>query len=209
VPEQHREAVEDALLKEIDAHYGRLSTGFVSTPYLLRVLADLAPEVGWRMTTTSEYPSWLSMTRESGSDLMKETWAGGQALMPSLGGNIAAWHMESLAGIRPDPAGPGFKRFFIKPNVVGDLTWVRAHYDSVRGRIVSHWKRDGENVTMDITIPSNTNATVHVPTKHVDSVTESGAPAATSPGVTFLRMDKDTAVYAVGSGTYRFRSIID
>jgi len=208
-PEQHREAVEDALLKEIDAHYGRLSTGFVSTPYLLRVLADLAPEVGWRMTTTSEYPSWLSMTRESGSDLMKETWAGGQALMPSLGGNIAAWHMESLAGIRPDPAGPGFKRFFIKPNVVGDLTWVRAHYDSVHGRIVSHWKRDGENVTMDITIPSNTNATVHVPTKHVDSVTESGAPAATSPGVTFLRMDKDTAVYAVGSGTYRFRSIID
>jgi alpha-L-rhamnosidase len=218
-----RGQVEQALLKEIEAHRGRLSTGFVSTPYLLRVLRDLAPETGWTMTTTSEFPSWLSMTRGSGSDVMKETWGGGQALMPSLGGNIAAWNMESLAGIRPDPAGPGFKKSIIKPNMVGDLQWVNAHHDSPYGKIVSNWKRDpstslraGGKLTMDVTIPPNTTATIFVPAKDSASVTESGPstglragkPATKAVGVKFLRMENGAAVYAVGSGHYQFQSAL-
>ena len=210
-----RGQVEQALLKEIGTHHGRLSTGFVSTPYLLRVLRDLAPETGWTMTTTSEFPSWLSMTRGSGSDVMKETWNGGQALMPSLGGNIAAWNMELLAGIRPDPNAPGFKNAIIKPAVVGDLQWVTAHHDSPYGRIVSNWKRDpstslraGGKLTMEITVPANSTATVFVPAKEAAGVTESGKPVAKSKGVKFLRMENGAAVYAVGSGTYQFQSAL-
>jgi alpha-L-rhamnosidase len=90
VPPEHQPAAQKALLREIAAHRNRLSTGFVSTPYLLQVLADLAPEVGWAMTSARDYPSWYGMTVGSDQDLLKETWAGGQALMPSLGGNIAA-----------------------------------------------------------------------------------------------------------------------
>jgi len=104
-----RATVEKALLKEIADHRNRLSTGFVSTPYLLRIMANLAPEIGWEMTAAQDYPSWYSMTAGSDNDLMKECWSGGQALMPSLGGNLAAWHYQSLGGIRPDPTGPGFK----------------------------------------------------------------------------------------------------
>jgi alpha-L-rhamnosidase len=217
-PKEVRGQVEQALLKEIEAHHGRLSTGFVSTPYLLRVLRDLAPEAGWKMTTTDEFPSWLSMTRGSGSDVMKETWAGGQALMPSLGGNIAAWNMESLAGIRPDPNAPGFKNAIIKPAVVGDLQWVTAHHDSPYGRIVSNWKKDGDKLTMEVTIPPNTIATVYVPVsakpsedgpaKDAAGVTESGKPVAKAEGVKFLRMENGAAVYEVGSGTYQFQSAL-
>ncbi len=137
---------------------------------------------------------------------MKETWAGGQALMPSLGGNIVAWHMESLAGIRPDPTEPGFKRIIIKPNVIGDLTWVKAHHDSPYGRITSHWKRDGDTLTMKVTIPANTTATVYVPARDAESVTESGKPATQAPGVKFLRMGGNVAVCSVGSGSYEFKS---
>jgi alpha-L-rhamnosidase len=205
-PKEVRGQVEQALLKEIEAHHGRLSTGFVATPYLLRVLRDLAPEAGWKMTTTEEFPSWLSMTRGSGSDVMKETWNGGAALMPSLGGNIAAWNMESLAGIRPDPEGPGFKKTIIKPNMVGDLQWVNAHHDSPYGKIASNWKREGGKISMDVTIPANTTATVFVPAKDAAGVTESGKPAGETEGVKFLRMENNAAVYAVGSGTYQFQS---
>ena len=171
-PEAHRRAVERALLREIAAHRGRVSTGFVATPYLLDVLADLDPAAGWAMTSARDFPSWYGMTAGSGSRLMKETWAGGQALMPSLGGNIAMWHMEALAGIRP--GAPGFKEIVIKPAVVGDppspygsgaagLTWVKAHFDSPHGRIESNWQRDGKNVTMEIVVPATTTAMVFVP----------------------------------------------
>ena len=126
VPQEHRPAVKRALLRELAAHRNRLSTGFVSTPYLFTLLADEAPEVGWAMTSAHDYPSWYGMTVGSDQDLLKETWAGGQALMPSLGGNIAAFHSQALGGIRPDPAGPGFKKIIIKPSVVGDLHWVES-----------------------------------------------------------------------------------
>jgi len=130
------------------------------------------------------------------------------ALMPSLGGCVARWCYWGLAGIRPDPTEPGFKKIIIKPAIVGELTWVKAYFDSSYGRIVSNWKRDGNLLTMDVTIPPNATATVYVPTKDADGVTESGKPAAKAEGVTFLRMKDAVAVYAVGSGAYHFQSTL-
>ena len=61
---------------------------------------------------------------------------------------------------------------------------------------------------MEIMIPPNTTAEIHVPAKTADGVTESGKPTANSDGVKFLRMEHGAAVYAVGSGTYRFQSTL-
>ena len=47
--------------------------------------------------------------------------------------------------------------------MVGDLAWAKASYESVRGRIASSWKRDGQNFTLQVSIPANTSATVFVP----------------------------------------------
>jgi alpha-L-rhamnosidase len=52
-------------------------------------------------------------------------------------GQLVEWFYHDLAGIAPDPAGPGFRKIIIKPQPVGDIAWVKASYDSVRGRIVS------------------------------------------------------------------------
>jgi alpha-L-rhamnosidase len=73
---------------------------------------------------------------------------------------------------------------------------------------VSNWKREGGKLTMDVTIPINTSATVHVPARAATSVTESGKPAAQAKGVKFLRMENHAAVYEVGSGTYLFQSAL-
>jgi alpha-L-rhamnosidase len=90
--------------------------------------------------------------------------------------------------------------------MAGDLTWVKGHHDSPYGRIVNNWKREGDKLTMDVTIPLNTTATVHVPAKDAAGVTESGKPAAKSDGAKFLRMENGVAVYEVGSGVYCFQS---
>jgi len=83
---------------------------------------------------------------------------------------------------------------------------VKSHHVSPYGRIVSNWKREGDKLTMEVTIPANTTATIHVPAKDATGVTESGKPAAEAKGVKFLRMENNAAVYAVGSGTYQFIS---
>jgi alpha-L-rhamnosidase len=50
-------------------------------------------------------------------------------------GQIQEWFYHDLAGIGCDPAGPGFKKIIINPQPVGDVKWVKAGYDSIRGKM--------------------------------------------------------------------------
>lgn len=206
VPEEVVPLVEKALLSEIEAHANHLSTGFCSTHSMLKLLADLAPEIGWEMTTKREYPSWYGNTVGSDFYLLKEKWFGGQVFMPSCAGNIVGWIYPSLGGIRP--GSPGYKEIIIKPNMVGDLHWVNSSYHSVHGEIVSNWQKQGKQVIMNITIPCNTTATVYIPTEDAVNITESGDPVGTVEGLKFLGMENNAALYEVGSGTYNFQSVV-
>ncbi len=57
-------------------------------------------------------------------------------------------------------------------------------------------------------MPPNTTATVYVPARALTDVTEGGKPVTKAEGVRFLRMDAGAAAYAIGSGTYAFRSVL-
>lgn len=51
----------------------------------------------------------------------------------------------------------------MKPLLVGDLTYVNASYQSVRGEIRSHWRREGTTFIWDIATRLNTTASVYLP----------------------------------------------
>jgi alpha-L-rhamnosidase len=121
-------------------------------------------------------------------------------------GDLAVWMYEYLAGIRADPDRPGFQHTIIHPFPAGDLTFAKASHRSMYGMIASSWKRGADGFTLDVTIPANTTATVWVPAKNADSVTESGKKTAAATGVKFLRMEQGYAVFEIASGAYRFRT---
>ena len=124
-----------------------------------------------------------------------------------LVGDFVIWLYESLAGIQPDPAQPGFKHILMHPQIVGDLKWVKATHQSPYGMIASHWQLQGDIFDWRITVPPNSTATVWVPTKSIQSVTESGQPVAAATGVKFLRAEPGQAVFEIQSGSYHFRSV--
>ncbi|MEI7902672.1 MAG: alpha-L-rhamnosidase N-terminal domain-containing protein [bacterium] len=200
IPSEKRQIVADRLVANIHERHDHLSTGFIGTLHLLLGLPELGQaELTHMIVMQQDSPGWNTLVRDG---VQMETWEGGQVQMPSLGGPLGAYLYQILAGIRPDDAEPGFKKIIIKPAIVGGLTWVKAHHDSPYGRIVSNWKREGGTLTMDVTIPPNTTATVYVPAKEVASVTEGGKPATEVKGVKFLRMEGTDAVFATGSGSY-------
>jgi len=86
------------------------------------------------------------------------------------------------------------------------LTSGRQYWWKVRpyGRIISNWKREGDTVSLEITIPPNTTATVFVPAKDMASVLDGGNATDKARDVRFLRMQDGAAVYAVGSGCHQF-----
>jgi alpha-L-rhamnosidase len=70
--------------------------------------------------------------------------------------------------------------------------------------IRSEWKKDNGTFIMKVAVPANTSAEVFVKAADRDKITEGGRPAANSEDIKFLRMDKEYAVFEVGSGNYEF-----
>jgi len=207
VPETERAAVQKALEDVIVVkRQGHLDTGSLGTWFLIQWLQKInRNDLMFTMVNQKTYPGWGYMV-EQGATSLWEQWNGYKGQSVNCYPAIGHWFQQALSGIRPDESGPGFKKIIIRPAIVGDLHWVKGSYDSIHGRIVSNWKREGDELTMEITIPPNTAATVFVPVKDPSTITESGKAIDKADGVKFLRMENDVAVYAVGSGQYYFKA---
>jgi len=188
-----------------------LTAGDVGYRYLLRALADSGnSDLVYALNNQSDRPGY-GYQLKMGATALTEKWAatvdhGYGSQNHFMLGQINEWFFHDLAGIQNDPACPGFKKIIIKPALVGDLSQAGATFDSEQGKIVSEWQRDKKHVTMNFTIPVNTTATVFVPAADRKSVTENGRQFDQSPGVKFVGMEADKAIFTVQSGNYIIQS---
>ena len=203
-----RAAVLDAIVADVRQRGNANTAGDVGYRYVLRALADGGrSDVIFDMNNQSDKPGY-GYQLKMGATSLTEAWNAGPSSSQNhfMLGQIMEWFYAGLAGIAPDPAAPGFKKILLRPQPVGDVTWVKCAYDSVRGSISSDWKREGVAFQWTVTIPASTTATVFVPASRPESVTESGLEAAKSPHVRFIRREDGRAVYEIDSGTYQFAS---
>ncbi len=193
-----------------------LATGFLGMKHLLQALTNQGyKDVAYGLLTNKTYPSW-GYSIENGATTIWERW---NSYTKDNGfenpemhtnnhyafGSVCEWMFVFMAGIDTD--GPGFKRINIRPYTGGEITSVEASYNSIHGLIETKWSVHNGNFLLDITIPVNTRATVYIPAKYPDNITEGGVKASQAKAVQFLRMEGKKAVYTVGSGQYRFKSL--
>ena len=217
LPDEARPRVAAKFVEEMRKRDWHLATGFVGTPRLLPAL-HLAgrDDIAYRVLLQETYPSWLFPVK-NGATTVWERWDG---WTPDQGfqtiamnsfnhysfGSVAEYLYRHVAGIDTDA--PGFRSLVIQPSVAAGLTWARADYDSISGRVSSAWKIDGRDFQLDVEVPANTQATIFVPATDADAVQESDGPAARARGVSLLRFDNGVAVFRVGSGAYHFTSTV-
>lgn len=181
-----------------------LSTGFVGTKDLMLVLDAIGRnDVAYRLLGNKDFPSW-GFCIEHGATSIWERWDG---WTPDKGfndpgmnsfahyafGAVGQWLFEVTGGIRTD--GPGYRRIVIRPQPGGGLTWAKARQGTVHGEVATWWRFDGDRVLLDVTVPVNATAIVHVPTSDPASVKIDGAPAAKADA---------TGGFVVGSGHWAF-----
>lgn len=146
-------------------HYGwRLGTGFLSTPLILEVLAEIDMEAAYRLLENEEMPGWLFMPK-NGATTIWESWEGTQAQdgIASLNhyskGAVCEWLFKTMCGIRVE----GENHFTIAPRPGGHFTYAKASYDSVYGRVESGWRREDGKTVFEITVPANCTAELRLP----------------------------------------------
>lgn len=204
----NRADVVESIVRDVRLHGNAFTAGDVGYRYLLRALAEGGrSDVIFDMNNQSDKPGY-GYQLKAGATSLTEAWDANRAFSQDhfMLGQIMEWFYADLAGISSDPAGPGFKKIVLRPQPVGDITWVRAAYNSVHGRIVSSWQRTDGKFMWTIKIPANTTATIYMPCSHLGQITESGSPVTRTKSVRYLRHENDREVFEIGSGEYTFIS---
>ncbi len=192
-----------------------LTTGFVGTPYLCRVLTRYGYlDEAYMLLNREEYPSWLYPVKQ-GATTIWERWDGQKPDgsfqdkgMNSFNhyayGAIGAWMYATMAGLDIDEASPGYKHSFIRPLPGGGFTSVKATHESMYGTVGSAWTLENGRFELAVEVPPNTHATVRLPKVSESAVTVDGKPLGVGSGISAARQDGDAVIVEVGSGAYRF-----
>jgi alpha-L-rhamnosidase len=212
VPPGEQERALQVLVNDImDAHEGHLTTGIFGTRHMLNALTDFGRAgVAWTIVHQRTYPGWGYML-DHGATTLWEHWAFSDNTYSHdhpMFGSVSEWFYKALAGINLAPDAIGCDRLVIRPQPVGDLKWVKASYDSVRGPIKCDWSREAGQFQLSLRIPVGSTATVFLPARDTKEIAEGGQPVQGAPGVQFLRMENGRAVLAIGSGAYHFTSTL-
>ncbi|MDI6829356.1 MAG: alpha-L-rhamnosidase C-terminal domain-containing protein, partial [Armatimonadota bacterium] len=218
-PEEHRKAVVDNLVKDILVnHKGHLSVGFLGARYLPDVLCNEGhPDVAYTIVTQEDYPGWGYMIA-NGATTIWELWvyAVGNGMNshnhPAFG-SISGWFYRMIAGIVPGCERGGFEHFDIKPFVMQDLAEAKASIETIRGTVSSHWKRFKNKLTLTVSIPANSSASVWIPKNKTSNPTiresgnfvwNDGKFVSDIAGVKSASDEGNWIKFEVGSGEYSF-----
>jgi len=188
VPDKLKENTAGKLANDV-RKFGHITTGFVGTPFICHVLTKFGyNDLAYMLLNRVEYPSWLYPITK-GATTIWERWDGikpdgsintksafsnnEDEMMNSFNhyayGAIGDWMYKTIAGIKQDETSSGYKKIIIQPCPGGWLTFAKAEFESMYGKISSAWKIESEKFILEVEIPPNTTAKVFVPDNHEKS----------------------------------------
>lgn len=161
---------------------GHITTGFIGTPLICKVLTQYGyVDEAYMLLLNKQYPSWLYPITK-GATTCWERWNGiepdGTVGKHSFNhyafGAVTEWLFSMVAGITQSDSSVAYSDIMIAPHPSNRLSWVKCSYVSPKGMIKSEWKVTGNTLTLDIEIPKDSKATVVLP-ERISSTDSSAA----------------------------------
>jgi alpha-L-rhamnosidase len=215
LPENLREQAVERLVQNIKKYDNHLTTGFLGTPYLCDVLNRFGKTgLAYKLLLNETYPSWLYPVK-MGATTIWERWDGikpdSSLQTPDMNsfnhyayGAIGDWMYRMIAGINTETRGPGYKKIRIQPFIEKELTNASASLMTNYGMLSSSWSTVDGKLEFNVEIPANTNASIFIPAKDEESVTEGGKPLGAVTDLIVKGRAPGFVVVIAGSGKYRF-----
>lgn len=149
--------VREQLLKDCyDKYNAHIAVGLVGVPIFTEwCIRERQTELMAALLRQPDYPGYMYMIN-NGATTTWESWDGKRSRVHNCYNGIGIWFYQAMAGIRPDDNAPGYRHFFIDPQSVSDVDWVRATKSTPYGEI--QVEINGDEIS--ITVPSGTTATL-------------------------------------------------
>lgn len=176
------------LVRDIKRRNWHLSTGFIGTPHLCRVLEDHGYlDVAYRLLLQDSFPSWLFPVK-NGATTIWERWDGWtpekgfqDAAMNSFNhyayGAVGAWMVRTLGGIDIDEDKPGGSHIIFRPRPTSTISRAKTQWHSVRGQVSIEWEARADGLHLLLQVPAYSSATLDLGSRYLCQTKE------LSPGV--------------------------
>lgn len=213
VPENLRANAAKFMVDAVAEYDYRVSTGIQTITRMMNQLSrNNYNDIAYQLLESRRFPSWI-YSIDQGATTIWERWDGyvkGRGFqrwqMNSFNqyaiGSVGEWLHGTVIGINYDESRPGYRHFILRPTPGGTLTWAKGSYKAITGKVEVSWKKEGGQLTVDVSVPANTTATLVLPTEK--EIRENGQalsaslhikPAGKKGGQTSLRL---------ASGRYSF-----
>lgn len=206
VEEQYRDKVFNNLVASIHAGNKALTAGDVGYRYLVRVLEDGgASQLLYEMNNRDDVPGYGYQIRH-GATALTESWPALRYVSNNhmMLGHLMEWLYSGLGGINQQEDDRGYRKIRIAPQVIDGMNAVSATYATPNGVIHTAWKKEGNKILLEVSIPANTTAQIILPVSNTGSITESNQPINQNKWITDIQQEAGKLSFAIASGSYIF-----
>lgn len=190
----------------IRANGKALTAGDIGFHFLVEALTKgRKSQLLYEMNARKDVPGY-GFQLDKGATALTESWPALENVSNNhlMLGHLMEWFFNGLGGIGQTSRSAAYSEIVIKPEMVGDLTWVKASYQSPYGPINSNWERKGNELSLGINIPVNTTALVYFPCSSASVISEEGTAISGKSIYKFIGKDEGRLIFRIGSGQYNF-----
>lgn len=150
------------LIRECDDH---IDVGVLGGRVLFHVLTRFGhSDLAYRMITREDFPSYGNWVKRGATTLWEDFQPDGvNSMNHHFWGDISAWFVKCLAGIRLNPHIHNVSELSIAPSFVTALEHVSAYHLTPAGKVAVAWRREGKTILLDAEIPADMSATATLP----------------------------------------------
>jgi hypothetical protein len=206
IDEQYKPKVLQNLEDSIRKQGKPLTAGDVGFRYLVEALTfGGKSQLLYEMNARDDVPGY-GFQLKKGATALTESWPALENVSNNhlMLGHLMDWFYAGLGGISQSKTSVAYKELVIKPEMVGDLTWVKSSYQSPYGEIRSDWEKSGTTVKMKVSIPVNSTALVYIPFTKGSVIKEGEKDISIVQGIEPIAEENGRKVVRIGSGTYEF-----
>ena len=159
---------ENVVMMTEEKHKGHIAVGLVGVPILTEwAVRNKQVDFFYQMMKKRDYPGYLYMI-DHGATATWEYWSGERSRVHNCYNGIGTWFYQAVGGIRLDEAKPGYRHFYVDPQIPNGVTWAKVTKESPYGTIAVNWKlKDDNQLNLQLTVPAGTTATVCIPNNAV------------------------------------------
>ncbi|MBA2480552.1 MAG: glycoside hydrolase [Planctomycetes bacterium] len=196
-----------------------LMTSRHASPYLEKYVLEALFEMDQADLALRRMRDRYQPMVDSGLSTLWEFWTTGgwgSSNHAWAGGPLSLLSMRA-AGITP--TAPGYATFRVAPRP-GTLRDIEAEVVTVRGVIRAHFRRTPSRISLDVTVPASTHATIDLPTAYgaVHGITINGMPATATrhrgapvlgPHPSEIEVGAGTWTISANVGTAKFHAVVE